>query len=171
MSKKECCLCPALCDPIDCSTAGLPVLHHLPKFAQVHVYCIGNAIHPSHPLMLPSSPSALSLSQHQGLFQWVGCSHQMTKILEVQHQSFEWVFRVDFPWDWLVWSSCFPRDFQESSSAPRFKNVSSSALCLLYCPTLTTIHDHWKDHILDYMDLCRQSDAFALWHYASIRKN
>ena len=40
-----------------------------------------------------------------------------------------------------------------------------------YCPALTTIHDHWKDHILDYMDVCQQSDTFALWHYASIRKN
>ena len=50
------------------STPGLPVLHHLPEFAQVHFYCIGDAIQPSHPLM-PSTPSALNLSQHQGLFQ------------------------------------------------------------------------------------------------------
>ena len=58
----------------------------------------GDAIQPSHPLM-PSSPSALNLSQHQGLFQWVGYSHQVTKILEIQfqHQSFQQVFRVDFP--------------------------------------------------------------------------
>ena len=61
-------LCPALCNPMDCSTAGLPVPHHLPEFAQVHVHCINDAIQPSHPLM-PSSPSALNLSQHQGLFQ------------------------------------------------------------------------------------------------------
>ena len=65
--------------------------------------CIGDAIQPSHPLILPSP--ALSLSQHQGLFQWVGCFPQMTKILELQlhHQSFRQVFRVDFPEDWLVW--------------------------------------------------------------------
>ena len=56
--------CLTLCNPMDCSTPGLPVPHHFPKFAQVHVYCIGDAIQPSHPLM-PSSPSALSLSQHQ----------------------------------------------------------------------------------------------------------
>ena len=61
-------LCPALCDPMDCSTPGLPVPHHLPGFAQGHVHCIGDAIQPSHPL-IPSSPSALSLSQHQVLFQ------------------------------------------------------------------------------------------------------
>ena len=59
-------LCPTLCDPMDCSTPGLPVPHHLPEFAQVHVHCIGDDIQPSHPLT-PSS-SALNLSQHQGFF-------------------------------------------------------------------------------------------------------
>ena len=76
--------CPTLCDPMDCSTPGLPVPHHLPKFAKVHVHCIGDAIQPYHPLM-PSFPFALNLSQIQGLFQ---CSHQMTKILELQLQFF-----------------------------------------------------------------------------------
>ena len=73
---------------MDCSTPGLPVPHHLLEFAQVHVHCISDAIQPSHPLMA-SSLSALDLSQHQGLFQIVVCSHQMTKILELQHQSFQ----------------------------------------------------------------------------------
>ena len=59
--------CPTLCCPRDCRMPGLPVPHHLPKFAQVHVHCTGDAIQPSHPLM-PFSPSALNLSQHQGLF-------------------------------------------------------------------------------------------------------
>ena len=88
--------CLILCN-IDCNTPGLPVPHHLLKFAQVHVHCISDAILPSHHLM-PSSPSALSLSQKQGLFQSVGCSHQVIKILELQlqHQPFKPVFRVDF---------------------------------------------------------------------------
>ena len=59
-------LCRTVCDPLDCSTPGLPVPHQLLKLSQVHVHCIGDAIQPSHPL-IPSSPSALSLSQHQGL--------------------------------------------------------------------------------------------------------
>ena len=82
----------------DFGTQGLPVPHYLPEFVQVHVHCIGDAIQPSHPLM-PPSPSALNLSQHQRLFQWVVCSHQMAKILELwlQHQSFQWIFRVDLP--------------------------------------------------------------------------
>ena len=75
--------CPTLCDPMDCTTPDLPVPHPLLKFAQVHAHCISDAVQPSHPLM-PSSPSALSLSQHQGLFQWIGCSHQVTKILELK---------------------------------------------------------------------------------------
>ena len=89
-------LCPTLCNPMGCSTPGLPVLHHHPKFAHVHLHCISDAIQPAHPLTL-SSPSALNLSQHQGLFQLVSCLHQVTKILHLQHQSFQWIFRVDFP--------------------------------------------------------------------------
>ena len=56
-------LCPTLCDPMNCSMADFPIPHHLPKFAQVLVHCMGDAIQPFHPLM-PSSPSALNLSQH-----------------------------------------------------------------------------------------------------------
>ena len=89
--------CVQLCTPMDCSQPGLPVPHHLPKFAPVHVHCIGDTIQPSHPLM-PSAP-VFSLSQHEGLLQWksfsnekLSCLHQMTKILELQlqHQWFGW---------------------------------------------------------------------------------
>ena len=86
-----------LCNPMAYSIPGLPVPHHLSKFVQVQVHCIGDAIQPSHPLK-PSSPSAFNLSQHQGLFQSVRCLHLMTKLLELHHQSFQWVFRVDFPY-------------------------------------------------------------------------
>ena len=74
-----------------------PVLHYLPEFAQIHVCWVDDAIKPSHPLSSPSS-LALSLSQHQGLFQWVSFSHLVAKVLELklQHQSFQWIFRIDF---------------------------------------------------------------------------
>ena len=90
--------CSTLCDPMDCSMPGLPVPLNLLESAQVHIHCIGDAIQPSHPLV-PSSLSALNLSQHQGFFQWVSHPHQMTKVLELQlqRQPFQWVFRVDFP--------------------------------------------------------------------------
>jgi len=73
------------------------------------------------------SPPAFNLSQHQGLFQWVSSLHQVTKVLELkfQHQSFQWIFRVDLLQDLLVWSSCCPRDSQESSPAPQFKSIHS----------------------------------------------
>ena len=85
------------CDPMDCSTPGFPAHQHLLEFTQTHVHCIGDAIRPSHPLSSPSPP-AFSLSQHQGLSQWVSSSHQVAKALELQlqHQSFQWVFRTDF---------------------------------------------------------------------------
>ena len=60
--------CLTLCDPVDCSTPGLPVLHCLLELAQAHVHRVGDAIQPPHPLSSPSPP-AFHLSQHQGLFQ------------------------------------------------------------------------------------------------------
>ena len=80
-----------LCDPMNCSTPGLPVHHQLPEFTQTHVHRVGDAIQPSHPLSSPSPP-APNPFQHQGLFQWVSSSHQVAKVLEFQpqHQSFQW---------------------------------------------------------------------------------
>ena len=73
--------CLTLCDPMDYSTPGFSVPHHLPEFAQVHVHYIGDAIQPSHPLLFLSPPS-LNLSQNQGLFQRVSSLHQVAKVLE-----------------------------------------------------------------------------------------
>ena len=87
--------CLTLCDPMNHSTPGLLVLHYLPEFAQTYVHWVSDAIQTSHPLS-PSSPLALNLSQHQGLFQWVSSWHQVAKVLELQHQSFQWVFTADF---------------------------------------------------------------------------
>ena len=70
--------CPALCDPMDCSTPGLPVHHQLMEFTQAHIHWVSDAIEPSHPLSSPSLPT-FNLSQHQGLFQWVSSSHQVAK--------------------------------------------------------------------------------------------
>ena len=106
-------LCPTLCDPMNHSTPGLPVHRQLPEFTQTHVHWVGDAIQPSHPLSSPS-PSTFNLSQHQGLFQCVCSSHQVAKVLEfqLQHQSFQWIFRTDFLKDGLVGSPCSPRDSQ-----------------------------------------------------------
>ena len=142
--------CLTLCDLMNCRMPGLPVHHQLLEFTQTHVHWFNDAIQPSHPLSSPSLP-ALNLSQHQGLFQWVSSSHQVAKVLEfhLQHQPFQWTFRTDFLQDVLVGSPCSPRDSQESSPTPQFKSINSSALSFLYSPTLTLLHDHWKNYNLD----------------------
>ena len=99
--------------------------------------------------MVPSSPFAFSPSQRQGLFQWVGSSHQVAKELELQHQFFQWIFRVDF---------LAVQGTLKSSRAPQFESVNSSALCLLYGPILTPVYGYWKNYSSDYMDLCWKSD-------------
>ena len=108
--------------PTDCSTPGFPVLYYLLELAQTHVYLVSDGIQPSHPLS-PPFPFALNLSQQQ-----------VAKVLELQlqHQSFQWIFRVDFLQDWLIWSTCCPRDSEESSPALHWmwSEVSQS------CPTL-----------------------------------
>ena len=89
--------CPTLCNCMNCSTPGFPVLHYLPELAQTHVHWVSDAIQPSHPLT-SSSPPTFNLSQHQGPFKWVSSSHQVAKVLEFQlkHWSFQWIFRTDF---------------------------------------------------------------------------
>ena len=85
-----------LCDPMNCSTPGLPVYHELPEFTQAHIHRVSDAIQTSHPLSSPFPP-APNPSQHQALFQWVNSSHQVAKVLEfqLQCQSFQWTPRTD----------------------------------------------------------------------------
>ena len=166
--KQLCCwcsiaqLCLTLCDPMDRNTPRFPVHHQFPELAQTHVHRVGDAIQPSHPLSSPSPPD-FYLSQHQSLFKHVDALHQVAKILELQHQSFHWIFRVDFLYDRLVWSPWSSKNCQESSPTPQFKSSNSSVFSLLHSPTLTSIHDYWKNHSFDYTDLCQQSNVFAFY--------
>ena len=88
-------------------------------------------------------------SLHQCLFQWVNSSYEVAKVLEFQlhHQSLQWTLRTELLYG-LVGSACNPRDSQESSSTPQLKTINSSALIFLHSPTLTSIRDHRKSHIL-----------------------
>ena len=131
--------CTVLWDPMDCRMSGFPVLHNLPELPQTHVQWLGDAIQLSSPLSLPS-PSAFNLSQHHDLP--LSQLFEVAKVLELQpqHHFLQWIFRTDFLWDWLVWSPYSPRDCQESSTA-QFTSIS-----LRYSPTLTSIHDDWKNH-------------------------
>ena len=150
MSSSVAQLCPTLCDPMNRSTSGLPVHHQLPEFTQTHVHRVSDATQPSYPLSSPSSP-APNPSQHQGLFQWVNSSHEVTKVLEfqLQCQSFQWTPRTDLLYNGLVGSPWSPRDSQESSPTPQFKSINPLALSFLHSPTVTSVHDHWKNHSID----------------------
>ena len=136
--------------PHELQHARPPVYHQLPEFTQIHVHRVRDAIQPSHPLLSPSPP-APNPSQHQSLFQWVNSSHEVAKVLEfqLQHHSFQRNPRGDLLQNGVVGSPCTPRDSQESSPTPQFKSINSSALSLLHSPTLTSIHDYWKNHSLD----------------------
>ena len=125
--------CPSPWDPMDYRMPGFPVHHQIPELSQTHVHLVSHAIQPSHPLSSPSPP-ALNLSWQKSLFQHGSSSHQVAKILEfqLQHQSFQWIFRTDFLLDWLIWSPCCPGVSQESSPTPQFKSINSSALSFLY---------------------------------------
>ena len=107
-----------------------------------------------HPLLSPSPP-AFNPSQHQGLFQWANSSHEVAKGLEfqLQHQSFQWTPRTYLLQDGLGGSPCSPRDSQESSPTPQFKGINILVLSFTHSPTLTSIHDSWKNHSLDQMEV------------------
>ena len=141
-------LYPTLCSPLDCSTPGFPVHHQLLEFTQTHVHWVGDAIQPSHPPSSPSPP-AINLSQHQGLFQWVSSSPSggqsigvlaSTSVLPMNTQGWS-------PLRWTDWISLQSKG--HFSPTPQFKSINSSALRFLHSPTLTSIHDYWKNHSLD----------------------
>ena len=141
--------CQTLCKPMNCSTSSLPVHHQLVEFTQTHVHWVGDAIQPSHPLSSPSPP-ALNLSQHQGLFKWVSFCIRWPKYWSFSFNispSNEYLGLVFFRMDWLDLFAV--QGTQQSSPTPQFKSINSTALSFLYSPTLTSIHDQWKNHSLD----------------------
>ena len=147
----SCSVIPALCNLMDCSTPGFTVLHHLSGFSRAHIDWVSDTIQPSCPLLSPSPP-AIYLSQHQGLFQWVSSSHQVAKGLDfqLQYQSFQWKFRVDFlrfdlptvQGTCKIFSNTTVQKHQFFSAQP------------FYGLTLTSLHDYWKSHSFDYTNLC-----------------
>ena len=131
--------CPTRCEPMDCSTPGFPVHCQLPGLAQTHGHQVGDAIQSSNP-----SPSAFNLSLHQGLFQWVSSSIWVSASASVLPMNIQYCFPLR-----LVRFPCSPRNSQESSPTPQFKSINSLALSFLYSPTLTSIHDYWKNYSFD----------------------
>ena len=106
-------------------------------------------------LLLPSTFASSEVFSNESalLIRW--------EILELQHQSFQWILRTDFFFNWLIWYPCSPMDSQESSPAPQFESIGSSVLSHLYGPTHTSVRNHWKTHSFANMDLCEQSGVSA----------
>ena len=112
----------------------------------------------SHPLLLPPSifPSIRALPMSQFFAsggQSIGALASAS-FLPINIQDY-------FLQDGLFGSPCSPRDSQESSPTPQFKNINSSPLRFLHSPTLTSIYDYWENHSLDQIDLCQQSNGSA----------
>ena len=140
--------CPTLWDPMNHSTPGLPVPHQLPESTQTHVHWVGDAIQPSHPLSSPSPPAPKT-----GIRVFPNESALHIRWPKYWSLSFnispsnEYSGLVSFRMDWLDLLAV--HGTLKSSPTPQFKSINSSALSFLYSPTLTSIHDHWKNHSLD----------------------
>ena len=138
-----------LCNPMDCSTPGLPIHHQLPELAQTHAHWVSDPTQPSHPLSSPSPP-ALKSFPASGSFpmsqvfasgsQSIGAS-ALASILSLNIQYW-------FPLGFTALILQF-RGSQESSPISQFKSISSSELSLIYGPIFTSIHDYWKNHSFD----------------------
>ena len=132
------------------SRPGLPVHHKLPEFTQTHAHRVGDTIQPSHPLSSPSPPAPIPprirvFSNESALcIRWPKYwSFSFNISPSNEHPGL-----ISFRMNWLD-LLVVQGDSQESSPIPQFKSINSSVLSFLYSPTLTSIHDHWKNHSLD----------------------
>ena len=155
--------CPTLYNPMNRSTTGLHVHHQLLEFTQTHVHQVGDGsnhvILCRSLLLLPSIfPSMRIFSNESALhIRW---SKYWSFSFSISPSN-EHPGLISFRMDWLDLLAV-QGTLQESSPTPQFKSIHSMELIFLYSPTLTSIHDYWKSHSFDYMDLCWQSDISAL---------
>ena len=156
-------LCLTLCDPMGCSTPGLPVLHHLPslsKFMSIASVMPSSLLILWYPLILRPSifPSIRDFSNESAVHLWWPEYWSFSFNISLSNEYWGLItLKIDW-FDLLAVQGTF-----QKSLAPHFE-ANSLAFCLLYGPALTTIRDHWEDHSLDYMDLCLQSNVSAFQH-------
>ena len=155
-------LCLTFCDPMDCSTPGFPVHQRLPELTQTHVHWVSDAIQSSHPLLsLLLSPSILPSIR-------VFSNESVLPITWPKYWSFsfsispsnEYLGLISFRMDWLdllAVQGTLKSLFQHHSS----KAIAASVLSFLHGPTVTPIHDNWKNQSFDYTDLCWHSNVSA----------
>ena len=141
--------CLTVCDPMNRSTPGLPVHHYLPEFTQTHVHRVSDAIQPSYPLpllLLPPIPPSIRVFSNESTLcmrwpKYWSCSFSIIPSKEIPGL-------ISFRMDWLDLLAV-QGTLKESTPTLQFKSINSSALSFLHSPTLTSIHDHWKNHSLD----------------------
>ena len=153
MGQKYCCSvtqsCLILCDPMDCSTPGFPVLHHLLELAQIHMHWVGDAIQPSHPVAPVSScPQSFLASGSFTRSQFFASGGQSTEI-----SASAWLHPMNIQ-DWFplgLTSWIFMQSKRLNSLLQHHSSKASImvAFSFLYSPSLTSIHDYWKNHIFD----------------------
>jgi len=133
-----------LCNPMDCSTQGLPVHHQLMELTQTHVDRVGDAIQQSHPLSPHQSfPASGSFPVSQFFTSGGRSIGASASVLPMNIH--DW-----FPLGWTGWNCLQSKGLsQESSPTPQFKSINYLALSFLYSSTLTSIHDYWKNHSFD----------------------
>ena len=138
-------LCPTLCNPMDCSTPGLPVHHQLPEFTQTHVHSAGDAIQPSHPLSSPSTFPSIRVFSNESVLhiRWP----KYWSFSFCISPSNEYSGLISFTMDCL--DPFAVQGTLKSSPTPQFKSINSLVLSLLYGPPLTSIYDYWKNHSFD----------------------
>ena len=162
LTSVDCCSvaqsCLTLCNPMDYSRLVLffPVLHHLPELAQTHIHWVSHAIQPSHPLS-SAFPPAFNLSFNKSLFQWVSFSHQVAKVLELLHQSFQWIFRVDFLLGLTGLISLQSKGLSRVFSSTTIQKYQFFGTQ----PSLWSnfLIRYWKNHSFDYMNFSQQSNV------------
>ena len=153
-AEKHCCFCSVvqscltLCDPMDCSTPGFPVLHHLLELAQTHVHQVSDAIQPSHPLLSPSPPSIRVFSNESVLgIRWP------------KYQSFSFNISPSSEYSGLI---SFRIDCLISLQSKGLSRVFSNSTVqkhqffgaqLSYGPALTSVCDYWRNHSFHYTNL------------------
>ena len=145
-----------LCDPMDCSVPGLPVHHQLQEYTQTHVHRVGDAIQPSHPLSSPIFPSIGVFSNESVLcIRWpkywsfsfsISLSNEYSGLIS---------FRMDWL-DLLAVQGTLKSILQcHSSKASILRHLA------FFIVQLTPVHDYWKNHSLDWMELCWQNNVSA----------
>ena len=143
--------CPTLCDSMDSSTPGFPVHHQFPEFAQTHIHWDSDATQPSHPLLSPPLLVLPSIFPASGSFQMSQFFTSGSQNIGVSASASVLPMNIQdwFPLGWTGWISLQAKVFSRVFSNTTIKSINSSVLNFLYSPTLTSIHDYWKDYSFD----------------------